>query len=125
MSLEQTLAEIRRGTEEILVEDELIEKLKSGKKLRIKAGFDPTAPDLHLGHTVLMNKMRRNMSFKYTAVLSDCGMAGLISETDAAPQFLQRQISVFKVMHNKAEAALLCMFHPQTAAAAGRAFIDL
>ena len=43
MSLEQTLAEIRRGTEEILVDDELVEKLKSGKKLRIKAGFDPTA----------------------------------------------------------------------------------
>lgn len=49
---------IRRGSEEILVESELVERLKSGDRLRIKAGFDPTAPDLHLGHTVLINKLR-------------------------------------------------------------------
>jgi len=49
---------IRRGSEEILVEAELIDKLKSGRPLRVKAGFDPTAPDLHLGHTVLINKLR-------------------------------------------------------------------
>lgn len=49
---------IRRGAEEILVEAELVEKLKTGRPLRIKAGFDPTAPDLHLGHTVLINKLR-------------------------------------------------------------------
>jgi len=52
------LAQIRRGSEEILVEAELIEKLKNGRPLRVKAGFDPTAPDLHLGHTVLINKLR-------------------------------------------------------------------
>ncbi|HAO25061.1 MAG TPA: tyrosine--tRNA ligase, partial [Methylophaga sp.] len=57
-TVQETLAEIRRGAEEILVEKELIEKLESGKPLRIKAGFDPTAPDLHLGHTVLLNKLR-------------------------------------------------------------------
>lgn len=57
--LEQALAIIRRGAEEILVEDELIAKLKSGRPLKVKAGFDPTAPDLHLGHTVLLNKMRQ------------------------------------------------------------------
>lgn len=51
-------AEIKRGSEEILVEEELIEKLKTGRKLKIKAGFDPTAPDIHLGHTVLINKLR-------------------------------------------------------------------
>lgn len=50
---------IRRGTEEILLEDGLITKLARGKPLRIKAGFDPTAPDLHLGHTVLINKLRQ------------------------------------------------------------------
>ena len=49
------LAEIKRGTDEILPEEELITKLKTGKPLTIKAGFDPTAPDLHLGHTVLIN----------------------------------------------------------------------
>jgi tyrosyl-tRNA synthetase len=58
-AIDQALAIIRRGTEEILLENELIEKLKSGKPLRVKAGFDPTAPDLHLGHTVLLNKMRQ------------------------------------------------------------------
>ncbi len=56
--VQAALAEIKRGAEEILVEEELVEKLKSGKPLKIKAGFDPTAPDLHLGHTVLINKMR-------------------------------------------------------------------
>ena len=59
ISLDEALAEIRRGTDEILVEGELIERLKTGKPLRIKAGFDPTAPDLHLGHTVLINKLRQ------------------------------------------------------------------
>lgn len=57
--LDDALEIIKRGTEEILVESELVEKLKSGKQLRIKAGFDPTAPDLHLGHTVLINKLRQ------------------------------------------------------------------
>jgi tyrosyl-tRNA synthetase len=52
------LDEIRRGTEEILLEGELTERLASGRPLRVKAGFDPTAPDLHLGHTVLINKLR-------------------------------------------------------------------
>jgi tyrosyl-tRNA synthetase len=49
---------IKRGSEELLVESELVRKLESGKPLRVKAGFDPTAPDLHLGHTVLLNKLR-------------------------------------------------------------------
>lgn len=57
-SVAEALALIKRGTEEILVEEELIKKLESGRVLRIKAGFDPTAPDLHLGHTVLINKLR-------------------------------------------------------------------
>jgi tyrosyl-tRNA synthetase len=52
------MSRIKRGADELLVEVELAEKLKSGRPLRIKAGFDPTAPDLHLGHTVLLNKMR-------------------------------------------------------------------
>lgn len=59
MKSQDLLAELRRGTEEILVEDELLERLNSGRPLRIKAGFDPTAPDLHLGHTVLINKLRQ------------------------------------------------------------------
>lgn len=55
----EQLAIIKRGAEEILVEKELIEKLERGKPLRVKAGFDPTAPDLHLGHTVLINKLKQ------------------------------------------------------------------
>src|SRR5580704_7200841 len=58
-TVDETLAIIRRGAEEILLEEELIAKLKEGRPLRVKAGFDPTAPDLHLGHTVLLNKMRQ------------------------------------------------------------------
>ncbi len=50
---------VRRGTAEVIQEESLIERLRSGKRLRIKAGFDPTAPDLHLGHTVLINKLRQ------------------------------------------------------------------
>ena len=57
--IEQSLAIIKRGADELLIEAELIEKIKKGKPLRIKAGFDPTAPDLHLGHTVLINKLRQ------------------------------------------------------------------
>lgn len=55
----QALAIIKRGADELLIEQELVEKLKTGKPLRVKAGFDPTAPDLHLGHTVLINKLRQ------------------------------------------------------------------
>ena len=59
LPIEDQLAVIRRGCEELLVEAELRDKLKTGRPLRIKAGFDPTAPDLHLGHTVLLNKLRQ------------------------------------------------------------------
>ena len=57
-SIQEQLELIRRGSEEILLESELVERLKLGRPLRVKAGFDPTAPDLHLGHTVLINKLR-------------------------------------------------------------------
>ena len=55
LDIQSQLDRIKRGSDELLVESELIEKLRSGRPLRIKAGFDPTAPDLHLGHTVLIN----------------------------------------------------------------------
>lgn len=58
-TIEEQLAVIKRGAEEILVKKELVEKLESGKPLRVKAGFDPTAADLHLGHTVLINKLKQ------------------------------------------------------------------
>lgn len=57
--IDEQIALIKRGAEDLLIEDQLREKLKEGRPLRIKAGFDPTAPDLHLGHTVLINKLRQ------------------------------------------------------------------
>lgn len=57
--IQEMLEVIKRGCDELLVESELVEKLKAGRPLRVKAGFDPTAPDLHLGHTVLINKLRQ------------------------------------------------------------------
>lgn len=59
MTGSDALALLKRGTEEILLEDELVQRLRGDKPLRVKAGFDPTAPDLHLGHTVLINKLRQ------------------------------------------------------------------
>ena len=76
---QQALAEIKRGADEILIEDELIEKLQQGRPLRVKAGFDPTAPDLHLGHTVLINKMRtlQNLGHEIIFLIGDfTGMIG-------------------------------------------------
>ena len=57
--IHEALEVVKRGCDELLVEQELVEKLKTGRPLRVKAGFDPTAPDLHLGHTVLINKLRQ------------------------------------------------------------------
>src|SRR5678810_1416598 len=57
-TIEQSIQTIRRGCDELIVEEELAKKLRSGRKLRIKLGLDPTAPDLHLGHTVVINKLR-------------------------------------------------------------------
>lgn len=78
--VQEALAEIKRGTEEILVESELVEKLESGKALRIKAGFDPTAPDLHLGHTVLLNKLKlfQDLGHKIIFLIGD--FTGLIGD---------------------------------------------
>jgi tyrosyl-tRNA synthetase len=66
-------AEIKRGSDEILIEEELVERLKTGKPLKIKAGFDPTAPDLHLGHTVLINKLRafQNLGHEVIFLIGD------------------------------------------------------
>ena len=78
--LEGALREIRRGTEEILVEAELIEKLKLGRPLRVKAGFDPTAPDLHLGHTVLINKLRTFQELGHEVIFLIGDFTGMIGD---------------------------------------------
>jgi len=80
MPVEEQLALIKRGADEILVEAELIEKLKRGKPLRIKAGFDPTAPDLHLGHTVLINKLRQFQELGHQVIFLIGDFTGMIGD---------------------------------------------
>ncbi|MCC2605041.1 tyrosine--tRNA ligase [Planctobacterium marinum] len=77
---QSAFAEIKRGSEEILVEEELIEKLKTGKPLKIKAGFDPTAPDLHLGHTVLINKLRAFQQLGHEVIFLIGDFTGMIGD---------------------------------------------
>ncbi len=79
-NITEQLALIRRGSDEILLEDELLERLKSGKPLRVKVGFDPTAPDLHLGHTVLINKMRQFQSLGHQVIFLIGDFTGLIGD---------------------------------------------
>ncbi len=74
------LAEIKRGAQELLIEAELGKKLARGKPLRVKAGFDPTAPDLHLGHTVLINKMRQFQQFGHEVIFLIGDFTGLIGD---------------------------------------------
>ncbi|MBN1240638.1 MAG: tyrosine--tRNA ligase, partial [Gammaproteobacteria bacterium] len=79
-SVAEQLEELRRGSEEILVEDELRARLAEGRPLRIKAGFDPTAPDLHLGHTVLLNKMRQFQDFGHDVIFLIGDFTGMIGD---------------------------------------------
>jgi len=76
----EALRIIRRGTEEILLESELTERLKSGRRLRVKAGFDPTAPDLHLGHTVLINKLRQFQDLGHEVLFLIGDFTGMIGD---------------------------------------------
>jgi tyrosyl-tRNA synthetase len=111
---EAQLAELQRGIEEVLVVDELVRKLRRGKPLRIKAGFDPTAPDLHLGHTVLLNKMRQFQQFGHevTFLIGDfTGMIGdptgrNVTRPPLTPQAIQAnartyESQVFKILDAK------------------------
>ena len=74
------LDELRRGASELLTEADLEKKLARGKPLRVKAGFDPTAPDLHLGHTVLINKMRQFQQLGHTAIFLIGDFTGMIGD---------------------------------------------
>jgi tyrosyl-tRNA synthetase len=78
--LTSQLAEIKRGADELLVEDELRKKLAEGRPLRVKAGFDPTAPDLHLGHTVLLNKMRQFQDLGHHVLFLIGDFTGMIGD---------------------------------------------
>lgn len=110
-SIDQALAIIKRGADEVLVEEELIAKLKSGKPLRVKAGFDPTAPDLHLGHTVLLNKMRQLQDLGHDILFLIGDFTGMIGDpsgkNETRPPLTREQVQenaetyrkqVFKVL---------------------------
>ena len=99
------LAEISRGTQEVLTEADLIRKLRRGKPLIIKAGFDPTAPDLHLGHTVLLNKMRQFQQFGHDVVFLIGDFTGMIGDPTGRnatrPPLTPEQIKANAVTYEK------------------------
>ena len=78
--LREQLALIKRGAVEVLPEEELIAKLKKGRPLRVKAGFDPTAPDLHLGHTVLIQKMKQFQDLGHEVIFLIGDFTGMIGD---------------------------------------------
>jgi tyrosyl-tRNA synthetase len=80
MSQAEALEQIKRGAHEILLESALVERLSEGRSLRIKAGFDPTAPDLHLGHTVLLNKLRQFQDLGHEAIFLIGDFTGMIGD---------------------------------------------
>lgn len=80
MNIDEAYKIIARGADEILVESELLKKLEKGKPLRIKAGFDPTAPDLHLGHTVLLNKLKQFQDLGHQVLFLIGDFTGLIGD---------------------------------------------
>jgi tyrosyl-tRNA synthetase len=79
-SIEEALAIIQRGVDELIPESELADKLKEGRPLRIKAGFDPTAPDLHIGHTVLINKLRQFQDLGHEVIFLIGDFTGMIGD---------------------------------------------
>lgn len=80
MDIQSQLDLIKRGSDELLVESELLDKLRQGRPLRIKAGFDPTAPDLHLGHTVLLNKLRHFQELGHQVMFLIGDFTGMIGD---------------------------------------------
>ncbi|MCS5710245.1 tyrosine--tRNA ligase [Candidatus Berkiella aquae] len=97
--IDVTLAEIARGTEEILIKDELVEKLKKGTPLRVKAGFDPTAPDLHLGHTVLINKMKQLQDMGHEILFLIGDFTGMIGDP-TGKNITRQPLTVEQVIEN-------------------------
>jgi len=80
VSVQESLAIIKRGCDQLLVEQEMADKLATGRPLRVKAGFDPTAPDLHLGHTVLLNKMRQFQELGHEVIFLIGDFTGMIGD---------------------------------------------
>ncbi|MGD2159777.1 MAG: tyrosine--tRNA ligase [Gammaproteobacteria bacterium] len=113
-AIDEQLNIIRRGADEILVEDELVAKLKQGHPLRIKAGFDPTAPDLHIGHTVLINKLKQFQDLGHEVLFLIGDFTGMIGDptgkSATRPPLTQAEVhenaktyqqQVFKILDHK------------------------
>jgi len=131
ISAEDAMQQIRRGSDEILLESELQEKLKRGKPLKIKAGFDPTAPDLHLGHTVLINKLRQFQELGHHVMFLIGDFTGMIGDPSGksatrpalTPEEIKQnaetyQAQVFKILDaNATEICFNSTWHgPRTSA---------
>jgi tyrosyl-tRNA synthetase len=99
VDLETQLAIIRRGAVEIVPEEELVAKLKRGQPLRIKAGFDPTAPDLHLGHTVLIQKMKQFQELGHEVIFLIGDFTGMIGDPSGKSE-TRRQLTHEEVARN-------------------------
>jgi len=101
--VEQQLEHIRRGTVDVIREDELAEKLKlaqkTGKPLRVKAGFDPTAPDIHIGHTVLIRKMKHFQDLGHTAIFLIGDFTGMIGDPSGRSA-TRKQLTTEEVQQN-------------------------
>lgn len=104
-SPKEQFAELARGAEEILVASELEERLAMGRPLRVKAGFDPTAPDLHLGHTVLLNKMRQFQEFGHEVIFLIGDFTGMIGDpsgkTATRPALTRQEVAENAVTYEK------------------------
>ena len=111
-SIDEALQVIKRGCNELLLEEELKQKLSLGRSLRVKAGFDPTAPDLHLGHTVLLNKMRQLQELGHEAMFLIGDFTGMIGDptgkSATRPPLTRDQVienarsyesQIFKILH--------------------------
>ena len=95
----EALAELRRGADEILREAELAERLKAGRPLRVKAGFDPTAPDLHLGHTVLINKLRQFQELGHQVIFLIGDFTGMIGDP-SGKNVTRKPLTAEEIAHN-------------------------
>ena len=99
VDLEAQLAIIKRGAVEIVPEEELIAKLKRGRPLRVKAGFDPTAPDLHLGHTVLIQKMKQFQELGHEVIFLIGDFTGMIGDPSGKSE-TRKQLTKEEVLKN-------------------------
>ena len=96
---QEQLRLIGRGAVEILVEEELLKKLRRGTPLRVKAGFDPTAPDLHLGHTVLIQKMKQFQDFGHEVIFLIGDFTGMIGDPSGRSE-TRKQLTRAEVLKN-------------------------